>query len=325
MKIRSGYRWWLQDQSGGTLLLVTFSLVILLGIAAFAIDFGFRHVTRNELQNIADGAALAGARQLGMLYHSVPFEDHVDYDPYTMDSDSSGNTDSNQIIVAAQAVGTSNTAALQPIAILASEVEIFQRPGSLLVDAVRVKARRDTTANSPITTFLSHLIGTDTMNVTATATAALTGQSTSADGEVELPLAISEYFFDYYSSDPDGACGHEIQTSPTGVIEGCAGWDTYAYYNGQWNTNDNTLINIIESAIEDTDPEYPSQGVTVGDPDASTYAFIGGELGNGYDALLTLFEHRGCDVDSSGECITDPAYAIPLCVSGGGRQNATLL
>ncbi|MDH5299505.1 MAG: Tad domain-containing protein, partial [Desulfobulbaceae bacterium] len=161
MEKRTGYRWLLQNQSGATLLLVAFSMVILLGVAAFAIDFGYRHVTRNELQNIADGAALASARQLGVIYKGILPADQQTYDPSTMDADGNGTIDKQQIIQIAQAVGTSNKAAQQAIAILANEVEIGTwisgvfTPTDTHPNAVRVKSRRDTTANSPITTFFA--------------------------------------------------------------------------------------------------------------------------------------------------------------------------
>jgi hypothetical protein len=54
----------LKNQKGISVILVAVSIVALLGFTAFAIDFGHRHVVKNELQNAADAGALAGARQL---------------------------------------------------------------------------------------------------------------------------------------------------------------------------------------------------------------------------------------------------------------------
>jgi len=54
----------LKDQKGATAIIVAVSLLVLLGFAAFAVDFGHRHVVQNELQNASDAGSLAGARQL---------------------------------------------------------------------------------------------------------------------------------------------------------------------------------------------------------------------------------------------------------------------
>lgn len=55
----------LKNERGVSAVIVgVFILFVGIGIAAFAIDFGYRHVAQNELQNAADAGALAGARAL---------------------------------------------------------------------------------------------------------------------------------------------------------------------------------------------------------------------------------------------------------------------
>ena len=51
----------MHTQRGSISILVAFLLPLFLGLAAFAIDIVYLHVARNELQNDADAAALAGA------------------------------------------------------------------------------------------------------------------------------------------------------------------------------------------------------------------------------------------------------------------------
>jgi Flp pilus assembly protein TadG len=51
-------------QRGVVLPLVALLMVVLLGFAAFAVDMGYLYVVKNELQNAADAAALAGASVL---------------------------------------------------------------------------------------------------------------------------------------------------------------------------------------------------------------------------------------------------------------------
>ena len=49
------------DQSGMVAVIVAILLAVLLGFAALAVDIGHVMVVRNEIQNAADAAALAGA------------------------------------------------------------------------------------------------------------------------------------------------------------------------------------------------------------------------------------------------------------------------
>ncbi|HKZ53529.1 MAG TPA: pilus assembly protein TadG-related protein, partial [Candidatus Acidoferrales bacterium] len=49
-------------ERGATLFLMIVSLVVLLGVSAFAIDLGLHYVVRSEAQRAADAGALAGAK-----------------------------------------------------------------------------------------------------------------------------------------------------------------------------------------------------------------------------------------------------------------------
>jgi Flp pilus assembly protein TadG len=60
-------------QRGSVSMLVAFLLPLFLGLAAFAIDLVYLQVARNELQNDADAAALAGARYLHDGTNSTPY------------------------------------------------------------------------------------------------------------------------------------------------------------------------------------------------------------------------------------------------------------
>lgn len=66
-KIISQMKKLITEERGAIAITVAIVMFVLLGFAAFAIDFGYVYVVKNELQNAADAAALAGA--------SVLFED----------------------------------------------------------------------------------------------------------------------------------------------------------------------------------------------------------------------------------------------------------
>ena len=61
------------NQRGVAAIIVALSMMVLLGVAALAIDLGYRNIAQNELQNIADAAALAGAAELSRQYLDPAF------------------------------------------------------------------------------------------------------------------------------------------------------------------------------------------------------------------------------------------------------------
>ena len=54
----------IKQTEGATAIVIALSLTALIGVASLAIDMGQLYAVRNELQNVADAAALAGAGQL---------------------------------------------------------------------------------------------------------------------------------------------------------------------------------------------------------------------------------------------------------------------
>jgi hypothetical protein len=298
----------IKDQSGVTAIVVAIVIPILIGITALAVDIGYVMATRNELQNVADAAALAATRQLGAIYQGMTYAQQQSYvcDPLT-------------IRPIAKEVAGKNQAAKMSITLNDADIIIGDWHSSTLTlaptlvqpDAVRVIARRDGGVNGPITTFFARILGIDTVDVTATATAALTGQGTAEPGELELPIGISRWFFD------EGACNHHIKFYPTNDPDSCAGWNTFTTSP----SNDPGIRDILEGS--DTSPR-----TIAGD---TMFEFTGGTLSTPtFDALLTLFQHNGYDVDSNGDAITDASGnpvvyataaegAVPLEDADGNR------
>jgi Flp pilus assembly protein TadG len=71
----------LKDKRGTVTIVVVLAMLMLIGFAAFAIDVGYMMVSRNELQNIADTAALAAAGELGLLYSKMTYTAALEYKP----------------------------------------------------------------------------------------------------------------------------------------------------------------------------------------------------------------------------------------------------
>ncbi|MFH2011514.1 MAG: pilus assembly protein TadG-related protein [Pseudomonadota bacterium] len=252
----------LKDQRGVTAVIVALVAVILFSFAALAIDIGYSLVTKNELQNVADAAALAAARQLGANYSGIDPENQSQY-----------IVDPLELIAVAKDVALQNQAGGKFITIndgdgLTGDIVIGQwnastrtlTPGLSFPDAVRVIARRDSsTVEGPITTFFARIFGRDTVNVNAVATAAL---SSIMIGKPSIPVGISKHRFE------TEYCDKPIVFYPTWDPASCGGWHTF----DDWPANANKLGNILDDLADET-YDIPETIANV-----TQYVFIGGTL-----------------------------------------------
>jgi len=263
------------NQRGASLVLVAASLVVLLAIAAVAVDVGYLMATKNELQNVADAAALAATRQLGAIYEPMTYDEQQVYmcNPTT-------------IVPVAQDVAQKNKAAGVSVSVNAGDVVIGRwnasthtlTPTLAQPDAVRVTARRESGTNGAIGTFFARIFGIDNVGLRADATAALTGQSTSGPGGIEIPVGISRKWFE------PGFCDQPIKFYPTGDMDGCAGWHTF----DSWPSNASKLRGILEDMTPEP-PAYESPGTVAGE---SQFVFTGGNVASVFDEMAALYEAK---------------------------------
>ncbi|MCG6957549.1 MAG: Tad domain-containing protein, partial [Gemmatimonadetes bacterium] len=194
---------------GQALVVVAVMMASLLGIGALAVDLGYLYVTRNELQDVADGAALAGARMLGHIYQGLAPEAQVGF--------VCGSGCVNSIKGTTQDVASHNVAGGVIMSVdTMNDVAIGHWDGDTFTptlnqpDAVQVITRREPGTNGQVGTFFARTLGIFTASVNAVAVAALTGQGTTNPGEIELPIGISSFFFE----NPD-YCHDDITFYPT--------------------------------------------------------------------------------------------------------------
>lgn len=213
----------LLEQQGSVTILVALATMALFGSVALAIDIGFGLVTKAELQNIADAAALAGGRELGRIYEGLAYDGQQNY--------VMGSTDRARIVAQASNVAQQNTGGNQSIIINDWDVRIGQWDGatsSLTVTneaptTVEVTARRDGLSNGPLAPFFARVIGVNSINVSSKATAGLSYAKYVLGGQLDLPLALAKGWF---ANQPAGEyCGTSIKFYPTG--ESCGGWNTF--------------------------------------------------------------------------------------------------
>jgi Flp pilus assembly protein TadG len=281
--------------------MVALTLTVLLAMGAAAIDIGHALVARNELQNAADAAALAGARTLGIAYEGMT--------PAEMETYTLTGGDQAAIVAAAQTTSVLNQAAAVNVSVNAAEVQVGLwnsatktfTPTAIQPRSVRVVTHRDSSANGPISTFLANVVGMSSVNVSAAATAELTAISSTPPGALDLPVAISELFFSQYG------CGDSIQLYPSsGTPQSCAGFTTLDVSP----SNDKAMRDIINGMI---DGSYETPATTAG---VTQLEFTNGTLSNPtWNALANLFQQR-----SAGSGVWDalvPVYQGSDCSPSG--------
>ncbi len=296
----------LSDERGATAIIIGLLMVVFIGIAAVAIDIGYAMATRNELQNIADGSALAATGWLGDNYSDMTETELLNYDV---------SGDEADIRLIAKAVASQNAAGgVGNIILNDSDIEIGKWDDSITIDdslrgtvndprfttlqageipdAVRVTARRETGLNGPINTFFARIFGTDDVGVNAIATAALTGIDEVAECELFLPVGISKAWFDYWNNQTGNYCDHDIRMYPTGDIDGCAGWHVFE----DWPANDPKLIDLVKNNIQGN----CNNGAETDDE----FVYTGGTLGNAFDYMEDLFNLMK-DCQSGSQALQD--------------------
>jgi Flp pilus assembly protein TadG len=164
-------------------------LIPLVGMLAFSVDIGYMILVRAELQNAADAAALAGAEKLQDLYVNY-------YMPLQPQRAQIYNTATNNTGVwsspkyAAKKYATYNKAGNVAITVPDADISFSYKDadGNTLAPAyperfpntITVVARRDNTANTPLSLFFGQVFNKNTVNLTATASATIyAGEATS--------------------------------------------------------------------------------------------------------------------------------------------------
>ncbi|MEO6555012.1 MAG: Tad domain-containing protein [Nitrospiraceae bacterium] len=274
-----------EDTRGAVAVMVAIVLVVLLSIGALALDISNAMIARNELQNVADASALAGARALGVIYQGLPAG--TPYNTYVLSSPGA-------VVTASTGVALLNRAReVASITINPADIEIgvwnvgprTLTVGTVGVTGVRVTARRDGGANGPVATWLAGIMGINNMSVVATATAALTGAGVLLPGTANAPFAFDQNFF----TDPD-FCNKPIQFYPT--TTSCASFQTF----DQSPSNANTMGNIIDGLADNS---YSSPQITAGQ---TSLEFIGGNVASAFPNLINLFNAKK---------VTDPRAPAP--------------
>jgi hypothetical protein len=285
----------LKNQRGVAAIMVALAITVLLGMAALAVDIGYRNVAQNELQNIVDAAALAGAGELGRQYLDPSFV----------------AVDESLVVAIAQNVANSNESGFNievQIGTWRDRDEGFISTIGNKPNAVRAIARRGSDGNSQVPTFFARIWNITGLDAMADAVAALTGASEIAEGELEIPVGISQQWF------VDNFCDQNIQFYPTSGTTGCAGWHVY----DEWPANAEKLRDdILGGLLSET---FDPPALDLNDDPTPSFAFTGGNLSTLTDVMIDLFNHFAdedgvwrTEVVVYGEdCGENPNQTIPI-------------
>ena len=295
----------LEDKRGAVIIVVAVAVAFfLIGFAALAIDVGYFMVVKNELQNIADGAALGATAELGEQY---------------VKKETINDTDIKNVAVD---IGNKNRAGdLGSLSIDLSDIEIGTwdqdadpkfDPGATPPNAVKVTARRDGSKNSnSVRTFFGGVLGVDSVGVNADATAALLAPIKVFS---PIPVGISKYWFNksHWPETPeDNFCNQDIKFHPTGDLEGCAGWHNYYDPDNPEKSNANaSKLKTILEGLKTGDFIIPE--TIVGE---TKYAFIGGTVASAFDEMVALFNKKGrnCGDNTDNWCADVVVYDRDDC------------
>jgi len=182
----------LGEERAATAVMATVFLTGLVGLLGAAVDLGALHAAKAQLQNAADAAALAAATtMIG-----------TDADNNAIAQPGVGLTSAQTFSAANQALGVN----LQLKSPLGADFTIgfwdqdtgafdanrtglgINNPDDLT--AVQVKVRRDNSANTPVSTFCSGIVGVRQVALSATSTAYLGYPGQVPAGTVDLPIAV---------------------------------------------------------------------------------------------------------------------------------------
>ncbi len=246
-----------QFQKGSVSVLVALTLPLLVGAGALAVDLAYLHVVRNELQNDADAAALAGARKLYANGASA------------LNWSAAAATASNAIALNraaghALADGLVQTGYWDTTQAATGLQGLPMTPGANDAPAVQVSLSKSEGQNlGPARTFMASIWGVYAKPVHATAVAGVSSPGIILPGGL-FPFGISKCMYDKFWNINAQPAAPRVDPL-TGLVPEFKIGSVYKYDNcesGEW-TSLNTQAsgaNAIEKMIEEGNPISMSVG-----------------------------------------------------------------
>jgi hypothetical protein len=314
-------------RTGATLVFVALSMVVLLGVAALAIDVGYAYVIRGELQNAADSGALAGAQVLyannGTAVNPGANAEAADYATRHLSEQATVEVESVtrghwSFGLGALAKGFyPNEGTLEPVPLWNVTTEALDANVNF-INAVQVITRRSTDASGQLRQpFFAAVFGGAAPMVRTTAVAYIGFAGTLEEGVADQPIAICEEAIlqnDMYTCSVGRMLNSDNNTDP---YSGTGGWTNLTQpCSGASNANEMRQLVCGDGNAE---------ALLYGDPMST----VGGVQDNVFRDLKECWEGTG-SIDtvlvngSQGQDgIPDQPWALTLPVIQCPQNNVT--
>lgn len=206
-------------QRGAIAIMTAVMMVMFIGFAALAVDIAWRNLVKNELQNAADAAALAGA---ACLYRSTQCGNTTATEPDwgTARAKALAYISQNKAAGASLSTGTVQTGywnlARTPSTL---QSETLTPLAANDAPAVQVMVPKTTGVNGgPIATFFARIFGIQNLSLSANAIAVVSPPSSVTPGNA-MPFVLSKCLFDTYWDSASNSPRTATTTNPITVTE----------------------------------------------------------------------------------------------------------
>ena len=315
----------LKDHQGVIAIVVAIVLVLLVGLAALAIDIGHLCLVRNELQNGADAGALAGALSLYNDNGTAINEgaNQIAADTATANSSQgvpvevnySGGNDGD----AQRGHWSFATRSFTPNASLAvidlwnaSTEELDLNPD--FINAVRVITRREAT---PVVSFFARIFGYENFQLTADAVAYIGFAGTLGPGDVDQPIAICREAL-LQTGEYSCSIGRMINSGQNVESHETGGWTSFSQDDPcAGGTNALEVRNLVCSSGN-------TAMVYLGQPIATS----GGEIQSAFNQLIQCWETETARVrpwNLTLPVVTCPGNNVGTCEELVGAVNVNIV
>jgi hypothetical protein len=251
----------------GVVSVVTaFFILILMGFTALAVDVAYMYLVRAQLQNAADSSALAGASSLSLYGGTTSWNDAT----------ASGVQRAQQMIVRHEAAGTSlkhgngnfQSAVWDGNSAPAVSAMPPGPPGASEIPVFIATVSRTALINDPVKLYFARFLGFDTVDLQATAIAAVTSPGSVFTGGL-APFAMNQCLFTTYWDTAAKQPVNDSSGNPYNITIGpkkndplnaCGSGDS-----GIWTSFEDALNSVpaIRKLIDDGNPDTLSIGDSI--------------------------------------------------------------
>ena len=296
---------------GQALVTIALSLVVLLGFGGLAVDVGFLMMARNELQNAADAAALAGA-QAFYSGSSTPnwaaaealATTAITYNQAMNTTLQTGTVSSGywNLTGAPAGMQSKGKTPLLPNDVAAVSVTIRKAPGS---------------NGGSVALFLAPLVGVPSQGLQATAVAVSSFPSVVAPGAL-LPVAITQCLYDNFWDSSTGTPRLDPATGQPYEFRITSSYHTGPCEAGQWTSFklDRNDVPTIRDLIENGNPDPLAIGDLIWiEPGTKTALYA--DVPVGEDVLLPVV--MNIDTHAKNAIVGFGPFHITASVGGSGK------